>query len=1609
MSQFQKTQRVDSKESLSRQEENQHEKLSGPGSDRQAILETLKIDPHNKDVTNQAVINALYKHYGRDYGRMYNGAQKELGLDVETLVRDRKAIFIKPEVASEFQDFLKKANLTENSTKQELINALYARYGNTDYTTYVKSRRDFGINIDDLTKDRKGLLGNLAAGSGKTENEPENNITADIEDPFKEDPHTIEKIDEEVSEENDLVPEITETTPDEDDTLEEVPDHDGTPEETTPAEPAVPDKSETVTPSPPHVEPGPVPDTVKQQPELPPKQKEYVEPPVSEERMLEIERKVQEAHLAMNGGMTGWGTDEERLLNALKGLNPKEAAILKNSYKERFGIDLQQEVESELSGDDLEQAKASLASDKISAAVYNLHEAMDGAGTDEDRIMQQLGELDRNEADQVIQAYEKKYGRSLHQDLKEELDSDLYGKAESLLRGDKIQADAYKLHEALDGAGTDEEAVKEVLGRYSGQELESLKGKYSQLFGRELNEDLADDLSDNDFREAAHQLSDDKTGAIASRLHSAMDGAGTDEEAIFKELESIPESERAEVERRYQEISGRSLGDALESELSGTDLEKAKVLLQHGKLSDAEKLHFAVEGAGTDEDAIREILKDKTAEEIENISLEYQQKYNESLHERLSSELGGSDRFRASQALLGKAETLDEQLRRAEELNKFERSGVMSGLVGAFTDEDERIDRSLEKARKALDAAKKDGALSEAEKKEVEKLIRNSNNDIEVHVETRDAIADTAATTASVVAATAVVVGTGGTATPLVAALAAGYGGAAYTLTKVAIKGNSYDTQDLGSDVGIGAAEGLITAGTAGAGKAVKEALVQGAKASTRVIARTAAHETAVETVGGTVQDALRPDTWKGGAASGLANLAASAAVGAVANGTFKGVDFIPHAHVAPDAVAKAEDLVDDVAPTVKLEQPPVHESVRTSPQNPNTSSSIPDMYEGKNPFDWATDAAKKVDQKVGNIPEHLHEHRLGIPGKLRSAAELSNENVADVLNAQLNKISKEDVESIIKSFPLEQQALATKALDMMSRSGSIDSLGELASFLDKNVGAGRLLYSEKNGSLADAVSYLATNKKLFGYIQDFEVSSEIKPGMCAILDNSLIARIKRDPEFAQSLIDNKVTLINPLSVNGAMSPFDSPSLQDIKGRLRALVNRAAEINPGNTADPEALVRQAMEMQSKLEGLNPKLLKQVKTMEFSPQQADDITERILRQVNGSTGISELDIEKQLGKFDAVWHPLIREMIVQNSEVHSHRSMAALARKQCSNIMEYAEKSGVEPENVIFVVTDSKRSFGIYNYLFKEANQGTVSPQQFVNMKDLKKTLDSKHPAKSIIVGLDDFAGSGDSLLSADKFRGRIRGEVGSETEIVLAPMISTNEAFKMLAAKRQGDPNVTIIPGRVILGFEESNVAQGGFKDLADEVIGAKGYSGSGTKSVATCVSLPYMGPDNNCSLFGSQYFNPYFIVNRVETAVKSSGIISKGDAVKMFPVIKQNLEEIDEILSKSEISSIKQATTLGDRLSEISEHLKSIDKLSETQDLMQSALGKLDKKVQALLASELDYLEGQGLKELSYKEFINKVYDAGTLAYNLQIDDFEDRLKKLVEISAVDFAARQV
>jgi len=191
--------------------------------------------------------------------------------------------------------------------------------------------------------------------------------------------------------------------------------------------------------------------------------------------------------------------------------------------------------------------------------------------------------------------------------------------------------------------------------------------------------------------------------AIAAQLEEAMSGLGTDEEAIYGALAGRRAEDVQGISRAYQDTYKKDLVAELRDELTEDEFERIRPSLEareEGTMSAgecqseamnrageiAQQLHDAMEGAGTEEDQIYNVLTGRTPTEIEEIASQYAIKFGRPLETDLRDDLSGDELGRALE-LIGRADTGTVRSREREQLVEGIDATVQGEFNYALTDD----------------------------------------------------------------------------------------------------------------------------------------------------------------------------------------------------------------------------------------------------------------------------------------------------------------------------------------------------------------------------------------------------------------------------------------------------------------------------------------------------------------------------------------------------------------------------------------------------------------------------------------------------------------------------------------------------------------------------------------------------------------------------------------------------------------------------------------------------------------------------------------------------------------------------------------------------------
>lgn len=119
---------------------------------------------------------------------------------------------------------------------------------------------------------------------------------------------------------------------------------------------------------------------------------------------------------------------------------------------------------------------------------------MKGFGTDEKALIKILADKDALQVNVIRQAYTNQHKRQLIADVKSEVSGWFEEGLLAIIRG-PLQQDAHLLYDAMDGIGTKEKVLNDVLLGRSNADIRAIKDTYQKTYRKSLESDIKGDLS----------------------------------------------------------------------------------------------------------------------------------------------------------------------------------------------------------------------------------------------------------------------------------------------------------------------------------------------------------------------------------------------------------------------------------------------------------------------------------------------------------------------------------------------------------------------------------------------------------------------------------------------------------------------------------------------------------------------------------------------------------------------------------------------------------------------------------------------------------------------------------------------------------------------------------------------------------------------------------------------------------------------------------------------------------------------------------------------------------------------------------------------------------
>jgi hypothetical protein len=211
------------------------------------------------------------------------------------------------------------------------------------------------------------------------------------------------------------------------------------------------------------------------------------------------------------------------------------------------------------------------------------------------------------------------------------------------------QHDAEVIHKAIEGLGTDEKAINEVLGHRSKHEIQEIAKAYEHAYKKTMIHDIKGDTSGN-YKRLLVALVNTPVQNKKELIEKATKGLGTTEKYL---IDVLAPSSNEEILELYQydpkiihaiidDVSSGNFAKVVDTILKGKRDTRDHIPDEEAKTA-SERLFKAGEGKlGTDEKVFNEIITHYSPLALKQISHHYEQKHKHGIEKAIKSETSGS-------------------------------------------------------------------------------------------------------------------------------------------------------------------------------------------------------------------------------------------------------------------------------------------------------------------------------------------------------------------------------------------------------------------------------------------------------------------------------------------------------------------------------------------------------------------------------------------------------------------------------------------------------------------------------------------------------------------------------------------------------------------------------------------------------------------------------------------------------------------------------------------------------------------------------------------------------------------------------------------------------
>ncbi|CAG5116655.1 unnamed protein product, partial [Candidula unifasciata] len=284
---------------------------------------------------------------------------------------------------------------------------------------------------------------------------------------------------------------------------------------------------------------------------------------------------------ALRKAMKGLGTNEDTVIQILTSHCNAQRLEIERKYRQLYNRDLRADLTSEISGKFLNIALTLLDHPRI-FDVSECNEAMKGATTDEDALIEIVSTRSNEEIATICKFFKTTYKRDLERDVHAHTNEDIKPYLSSLLTGAREETlepdvglakkEAQELFKAGEQMLTAEESTfHHMICVRSVPQLRETFSQYKKISGNDIEGAIESELSGNLQTAFLDIIKAIKNPAsyFAERLFKSMKGAGTNDRTMVRAIVSRSEVDMAAIKEEFQKAYGKSVAEFIRGDTSG--------------------------------------------------------------------------------------------------------------------------------------------------------------------------------------------------------------------------------------------------------------------------------------------------------------------------------------------------------------------------------------------------------------------------------------------------------------------------------------------------------------------------------------------------------------------------------------------------------------------------------------------------------------------------------------------------------------------------------------------------------------------------------------------------------------------------------------------------------------------------------------------------------------------------------------------------------------------------------------------------------------------------------------------------------------------------------